>query len=121
MALLGPQGLRNVASHCAVQARRLFDALCALPGVQPLFPGRPFFHEVALSLPVAGSMLIERLAQKRIVAGVSLADEYPEPTDALLVCATETKTDQDIARRSEERRVGKEGVSTCRSRWWPYH
>src|SRR3546814_16904510 len=23
--------------------------------------------------------------------------------------------------RSEERRVGKEGVSTCRSRWWPAH
>src|SRR3546814_14258993 len=23
--------------------------------------------------------------------------------------------------RSEERRVGKEGVSTCRSRWAPYH
>src|SRR3546814_18046707 len=25
------------------------------------------------------------------------------------------------AHRSEERRVGKEGVSTCRSRWSPYH
>src|SRR3546814_17116681 len=25
------------------------------------------------------------------------------------------------ATRSEERRVGKECVSTCRSRWWPYH
>src|SRR3546814_17929510 len=25
------------------------------------------------------------------------------------------------ARLSEERRVGKEGVSTCRSRWWQYH
>src|SRR3546814_17558710 len=24
-------------------------------------------------------------------------------------------------RRSEELRVGKECVSTCRSRWWPYH
>src|SRR3546814_3654311 len=23
--------------------------------------------------------------------------------------------------RSEERRVGQECVSTCRSRWWPYH
>src|SRR3546814_10968752 len=23
--------------------------------------------------------------------------------------------------RSEERRVGKECVSTCKSRWWPYH
>src|SRR3546814_1679835 len=28
---------------------------------------------------------------------------------------------QDRPRRSEERRVGKECVSTCRSRWSPYH
>src|SRR3546814_12174117 len=27
----------------------------------------------------------------------------------------------DFRNRSEERRVGKECVSTCRSRWWPYH
>src|SRR3546814_9711309 len=27
----------------------------------------------------------------------------------------------EILGRSEERRVGKEGVSTCRSRWSPYH
>src|SRR3546814_14680399 len=26
-----------------------------------------------------------------------------------------------IGYRTEERRVGKEGVSTCRSRWSPYH
>src|SRR3546814_15261320 len=26
-----------------------------------------------------------------------------------------------LSRRSEERRVGKECVSTCRSRWSPYH
>src|SRR3546814_13360921 len=26
-----------------------------------------------------------------------------------------------FASRSEERRVGKEGVSTGRSRWWPYN
>src|SRR3546814_16443339 len=31
-------------------------------------------------------------------------------------------TDQnEVLRRSEERRVGKESVSTCRSRWSPYH
>src|SRR3546814_14160940 len=29
--------------------------------------------------------------------------------------------DLGLARRSEERRVGKECVSTCRSRWSPYH
>src|SRR3546814_9552216 len=28
---------------------------------------------------------------------------------------------EEIVRRSEERRVGKECVSTCRSRWSPYH
>src|SRR3546814_3098440 len=27
----------------------------------------------------------------------------------------------EAGKRSEERRVGKECVSTCRSRWWPYH
>src|SRR3546814_4743645 len=29
--------------------------------------------------------------------------------------------DGDVVTRSEERRVGKECVSTCRSRWSPYH
>src|SRR3546814_19630108 len=29
--------------------------------------------------------------------------------------------DAAFAKRSEERRVGKGCVSTCRSRWWPYH
>src|SRR3546814_10315807 len=29
--------------------------------------------------------------------------------------------DRPQGRRSEERRVGKECVSTCRSRWSPYH
>src|SRR3546814_20144994 len=28
---------------------------------------------------------------------------------------------EQLLERSEERRVGKECVSTCRSRWWPYH
>src|SRR3546814_19907118 len=29
--------------------------------------------------------------------------------------------DYQVGQRSEERRVGKECVSTCRSRWSPYH
>src|SRR3546814_5715184 len=31
------------------------------------------------------------------------------------------KGETDVTGRSEERRVGKECVSTCRSRWSPYH
>src|SRR3546814_17932997 len=33
----------------------------------------------------------------------------------------EGNVDDSALRRSEERRVGKEGVSTCSSRWSPYH
>src|SRR3546814_18082139 len=33
----------------------------------------------------------------------------------------ERKMAEVSVRRSEERRVGKACVSTCRSRWWPYH
>src|SRR3546814_2897072 len=43
----------------------------------------------------------------------NLLDAYKSLGEAL--------THGGIANRSEERRVGKECVSTCRSRWSPYH
>src|SRR3546814_12189975 len=42
----------------------------------------------------------------------------PTPSDCSRVGPVVIVTRQS---RSEERRVGKECVSTCRSRWWPYH
>src|SRR3546814_3566116 len=43
--------------------------------------------------------------------------------DALLLAAGELvgEVAHLLGQRSEERRVGKECVSTCRSRWSPYH
>src|SRR3546814_8478475 len=41
----------------------------------------------------------------------------PRRTDRLFQSCRRLSVDQ----RSEERRVGKECVSTCRSRWSPYH
>src|SRR3546814_13467991 len=51
----------------------------------------------------------------------------PEPAPAIASLATLTKIingyldPADVKRRSEERRVGKEGVRTCNSRWSRYH
>src|SRR3546814_6904005 len=46
---------------------------------------------------------------------LALGDDAAAPPDGQRIAAT-------IAiERSEERRVGKEGVSTCRSRWWPVY
>ena len=61
--------------------------------------------------------------------GVSVAKEIEledniENMGAQLVKEVATKTNDTVGdgtTRSEERRVGKECVSTCRSRWSPYH
>src|SRR3546814_15945304 len=37
------------------------------------------------------------------------------------ITLTYSQTSNQVRIRSEERRVGKECVSTCRSRWSPYH
>src|SRR3546814_11895315 len=48
--------------------------------------------------------------------------EHPERREAQRVLAHElTALVHGTDARSEERRVGKECVSTCRSRWSPYH
>jgi glycine dehydrogenase subunit 1 len=95
MAMLGPEGVRRVAATSMANTRALRDKLCAIPGVTPLF-ARPFFHEVAINLPRPAHDVVERLAQENIVAGFALGEEYPQYENALLVCATETKTAADI-------------------------
>ena len=98
MAMLGPEGATRVANTSMRNTRALRDRLCAIPGVTQLF-SRPFFHEVALQLPRSAHDVVERLAREdNIVAGFALGEEYPEFENALLVCATETKTDDDLDR-----------------------
>src|SRR3546814_1072188 len=40
---------------------------------------------------------------------------------SMMLTRAERQGDHWVVSRSEERRVGKECVSTCRSRWSPYH
>jgi len=96
MSLLGPDGLAKVASASANNLRALRERLLAIPGVEPLFGDRAHFHELALKLPKPAADVVESLAARRIVAGVSLGEEYPQHGDALLVCTTETKRAADL-------------------------
>ena len=95
MSLLGPQGLRRVAADCHAKTRTLAAAAVKIDGVEPAFTA-PHFHEVVLRLPVRASAVIEGMRQQGILAGIALSSWYPELRDCLLVCATETKTDEDI-------------------------
>src|SRR3546814_14475447 len=59
-------------------------------------------------------------AQRQVdeFAGKTAEPEAPKD-DTPFVISTASK--EELMARSEERRVGKECVSTCRSRWTPYH
>jgi glycine dehydrogenase subunit 1 len=99
MSLLGPTGLERVARASAANTRALIARLAKIPGVAPKF-SRPCFHECAIALPKAADAIVAALAREQIVAGYALDEDYPELGSALLVCATETKTADDLEKFS---------------------
>src|SRR3546814_21062173 len=66
------------------------------------------------TLQYAGNLALG-IRDSIINAGVLLAD------DNLAMTASDAGHNLTFTNRSEERRVGKECVSTCRTRWSPYH
>ena len=97
MAMLGPSGIERAAKASMNNTRTLRDLLCRIPGVKQLFAA-PFFHEVAIGLPTSAHDVVDALAKENIVAGFALGEDFPEYENALLVCATETKTPDDLRR-----------------------
>jgi glycine dehydrogenase subunit 1 len=96
MSLLGAAGLEKVAAASQTQTSALVAALTQIKGVKLAFSG-PRFHEAVLQLDRKPGEVLEALAQRGIVGGYDLSRQYPELGNALLVCATETRTDEDIA------------------------
>src|SRR3546814_5951368 len=56
-----------------------------------------------------------------MASATSAQSEQGDPADAEAGNISEEQPSVPVEVRSEERRVGKECVSTCRSRWSPYH
>jgi glycine dehydrogenase subunit 1 len=95
MSLLGAVGLEHVAATSQQRTRELVIALTAINGVTLKFNG-PHFHEAVLQLDHNVCDVLAQLARRNIVGGYDLSRHYPELGNALLVCATETKTSEDI-------------------------
>ncbi len=95
MALLGPEGLERVAAQCHANTRTLVERLSAIPGVARVFD-RPIFHEAALRLSLPVEQVLRGLEAQGILGGYNLAPHYPALGEAMLVCATETRTADDI-------------------------
>ncbi len=94
MALLGGEGLRRVALACHANTRALVEKL-GNDYIRPRF-NRPYFHEAVMSSALALPRLLRPLYAHNLQPGYELAGDYPELADCLLVCATETKTEDDL-------------------------
>jgi glycine dehydrogenase subunit 1 len=97
VATLGPHGLHDVAAGGAARAKELDEALAAA-GFARVHNG-PYLNEFAISVPNARDVHA-RLLDRGFIAGLALGEWYPDDAalaDALLVCATEVTTPDQIA------------------------
>jgi len=85
MALLGRRGLGVLAERNLRGAHALAERLA---GLGRLRFAAPYFNEFVLQVPDARRRW-EAALGRGVVAGLPLADWYPELEDCLLVCATE--------------------------------
>ena len=95
LAWLGPQGLREAGEQSAQKAHYLAERLVDLPGVN-LINESPFVREFGVALPAAPRMVINAMADRGYLAGISLSEDYPEMPQAMLVAATEKRSKAEL-------------------------
>lgn len=96
LALLGPQGLKEVATACAKRAKYAVDAIVKGGRFKLAFDA-PFFKEVALvdtKNDVSGILAAGR--DKKILAGLPLGTWDSSMNNGLLVAFTEKRTKGEI-------------------------
>jgi glycine dehydrogenase subunit 1 len=96
MSLLGAEGLARAAASSHHNTNSLVEQLTAINGVEQVFSGAAF-HERVLRLPAEAEATLQLLANQDVLGGFNLKDDYPELDDAILVCATEQRTEDEIA------------------------
>lgn len=96
---VGKQGLRHIADLCLQKAHYAQEKIVKLPGIEARFQV-PFFKEFAIRFPqnIRPTDVNRRLLAHGIIGGYELGRSYPELTDSMLICVTETKTREDIER-----------------------
>ncbi len=94
MASLGGTGIRELAGLNRDKAEYLKKGL-KNAGCKIAFE-TPTFNEFVVEFPNGFEATYERLMEKKIVSGLSLALYYPELANHYLLCATETKSRDDM-------------------------
>jgi len=96
LALMGPQGMREVAELCVRKSNYASQMLTAIDHFSLAFEA-PFFKEFVVR-DNGGQIakLLRDASQSGYYAGISLGQWYPELADCLLICVTEQRTKREI-------------------------
>ena len=97
MTLLGEAGLRALAAANHAGAVAAAERLAKVPGVRLV--NETFFNEFTLDLGREARPIVRALADKGILAGVSLGRLYPDEAglaNGLVIAVTETTTAEDV-------------------------
>jgi glycine dehydrogenase subunit 1 len=95
MSLLGKKGLREVALQCHAKAEYLKGEIARIPGYRLPYR-RPTFNEFVVEAPGDAVELLERLASRKILAGIPLSRYDPADRRRFLVAATEMNTKAEM-------------------------
>ncbi len=95
MAIQGAQGLENTAAACYANNNTLVEKLTAIDGVKKAFSAT-HFHETVLQLEQSADAVLKALMDKGILGGFDLSHDYPQLGEAILVCTTEMRSEDDI-------------------------
>lgn len=96
LSLVGKNGFQELAALNFQKAHYAADVL-ARRGFPRVF-AHSFFNEFAVRCPVSPDILVKKLSEKRVLAGLPLGAYFKDRADQLLVCVTEIKTKSDIDR-----------------------
>ncbi|PYU38905.1 MAG: aminomethyl-transferring glycine dehydrogenase subunit GcvPA, partial [Acidobacteria bacterium] len=97
LALLGKEGLREMAEQNLSKAQFALSELLKIPGVRRTFDA-PFFNEFTVELPRSVKIVNGHLLRDKIIGPLALGTPYPQLTKHALVCVTETTTRAEIER-----------------------
>src|ERR1700716_1098831 len=97
LALLGKEGLREMAQQNLSKAQFALSELLRIPGVKRTFDA-PFFNEFVIDLPRSVKLMNAQLLREQIIGPFALGTPYPELTKRALVCVTETTPRTEIER-----------------------
>ncbi|MFO1150530.1 MAG: aminomethyl-transferring glycine dehydrogenase subunit GcvPA [Alsobacter sp.] len=100
MALLGPEGFREVGELIVSRAHYAARQLAEIPGVRLVHP-RGFFKEFLVDVNGTGMTVAQinrGLRRSRIFGGKDVSSEFPDRGQVGLWCVTEVHTQDDIDR-----------------------